>query len=95
MTGATPRAVSRWLICPWFDEGDDWPEQKGNDAIITAASKNTATTAYDRLWGPFNGLAWYEATTEPDWTGDHRRRAAAVADLYPWRIVPKGGDTTP
>lgn len=93
----TPREDSvtdttRWLVCPWFDEGDDWPEAKGSDAVVSATTEEEAIAEYDRRWGPFTGLNSYEATREEAWGEGHRLRAETVALLGP-ELLPKSEDS--
>lgn len=37
---------SKWVVQPWFDEGDDWPESQGTPHVIEAATREEAKAAF-------------------------------------------------
>lgn len=53
--------VKVWLVQPWFDEGDDWPAEPGSWSPVRAETLEAAWDVFDRTYGPFRGVAWYDA----------------------------------
>lgn len=49
-----------WLVQPWFDEGDDWPEECGGFSPVRADDEESAQAEFTRVYGSFSCLSYLE-----------------------------------
>jgi hypothetical protein len=61
----TQPARSKWVVQPYFDEGDDWPESSGMPHIIEADTREAATEAFPTH--EYTSLAWLDTMTPAEW----------------------------
>lgn len=39
----------KWVVVPWFDEGEDWPAEPGAEVTVEAADEEAARDEWRRL----------------------------------------------
>jgi hypothetical protein len=58
--------VHLWIVQPWFDEGEDYPEESGTPSIIEADTREAAEDAFLAA-AKFSSLAYTDVMTPAEW----------------------------